>query len=229
MSRSGLGMLEIQGAPSARAAPLRAEQERIEHLVLGRARPPARSAGRGRAKRKVRVVLSTGVEEAVQLRERWSHKQGTPETLEHASRRQQGAMARLYQSGAIDAEQLGAAAEIAAIAERIGADVAVSTASLEARVDVTRMGNGAFFEALGRVRREIAYTRWRAALPRPAPVLDMIARDESMTIVATRYRMHNRRARKLLLDALDAWPRCYAEACKEVDAAALAAAQAGIF
>ena len=45
------------------------------------------------------------------LRERWSHKQGTPETLEQASRTQQGALARLYRTGALDANQLAAAEE----------------------------------------------------------------------------------------------------------------------
>jgi hypothetical protein len=87
---------------------------------------------------------------------------------------QPGRAGRLYQSGAIDAEQLAAAVEIALVHERIGADVAVKTASLETRVDVTRIGDGGFYERLGQVRREMAYTRWRSQLPHPAPVLDMI-------------------------------------------------------
>jgi hypothetical protein len=164
-----------------------------------------------------------------EMLKRWNHKrEGTPETHEHASRRCQGALARLYQSGAIDGEQLAAAVEIATVAERIGADVAVRTASLETRVDVTRLGDGTFYERLGQVRREMAYTRWRAALPAPAPVLDMIVEDTACTIVAKRYRMHNRRTKQLLIEALDAWPRMLGAVCKEVDDATLAAAHAGL-
>lgn len=157
---------------------------------------------------------------------RWKHKNdGTPETHEHA-RRQEGALARLYRTGAIDAEQLAAAAEIAAVAERIGRDVAVKTASLETRVDVTRIGDGGFFERLGQVRREMAYTRWRALLREPAPVLDMLTAGVGFTIVAARYRMHNRRARRLLIDALDLWPEILGRVCREVDDRALAVAHA---
>jgi hypothetical protein len=101
-----------------------------------------------------------------ELLDNWKHKnEGTPETHEHASRRNQGALARLYQSGAIDAEQLAAAVEIALVHERIGSDVAVKTASLETRVDVTRIGDGGFYERLGQVRREMAYTRGDRSCP----------------------------------------------------------------
>lgn len=163
-----------------------------------------------------------------QAAERWAHKnEGTPETHEHASRRHQGALARLYKAGEIDAEQLGSAAEIAAVAERIGADVTVKTASLETRVDVTRIGDGGFFERLGQVRREAAYTRWRAEVEQPAAVLDMLVGDAlGFTIVAARYRMHNRKAKRLLIQALDLWPRILGAVCKEIDEKALAAAHA---
>lgn len=174
------------------------------------------------------------------MHERWKHKnEGTPETHEHASHRTQGALARLYQSGAINAEQLGAAVEIATVAERIASDVAVKTASLETRVDVTRIGDGSFFEKLGQVRREAAYGRWRAQLPMPAAVLEMLVGDSfggdplqtnrrslGFTIVARRYRMHNRRAKQLLVDALDLWPRVLGAVCKEIDDKALTAAHA---
>lgn len=142
------------------------------------------------------------------LQQRWKHKnEGTPETHEQASRRHQGALARLYQNGTIDCEQLASAAEIAAVAERIGADVAVRTASLETRVDISRAYDGGFFERLGQVRREYAYTEWRHRLPHPAAVLDMLVGETiGFTVVATRYRMHNRRAKRLLIHALDLWP-----------------------
>lgn len=112
------------------------------------------------------------------------------------------------------------------MAERIGADVAVKTASLEARVDVTRMGDGSFYERLGQVRREVAYTRWRQALQIaghsvPA-VLDMLVGETvGFTVVAARYRMHHRRARRLLIDALDLWPTMLGGACDAVDQDAL--------
>lgn len=166
-----------------------------------------------------------------ELLDRWDHKNdGTPETHEHASRRNQGALVRLYLSEAIDAEQLASAVEIATVAERIGADVAVKTASLETRVDVTRMGDGTFYEKLAQVRREVAYTRWRSEVRGPiAPILDMIVGEPvGFTVIAKRYRMHNRRAKRLLLDALDLWPRIFGEVRKEIDPATLAAAQAGI-
>jgi hypothetical protein len=158
----------------------------------------------------------------VQRDSRWSHKNdGTAETHEHASR-QEGRLAELYRTGTIDAEQLLAAVEIANVAERIGRDVAVKTASLETRVDMTRMGDGSFFERLGQVRREYAYTRWREKLPHPAPVLDMLVGDpEGFTVVARRYRMHHRKAKRLLIEALDRWPAELIHACRMIDDDAL--------
>jgi hypothetical protein len=92
----------------------------------------------------------------------------------------------------------------------------VRTASLETRVDVTRLGDGSFFERLGQVRREAAYTRWRAQLRRPAPVLEMLVGEPvGFTIVAARYRMHNRKAKQLLIDALDLWPQILGAVCKD--------------
>lgn len=220
-------MQEYNRAIEAALVFARAERERIQHLVLERDRPAPRSVGRGRSKRKVPIVLSAGVERQVALRERWSHKAGTPQTLEHASRKQQGALARLHLSGAIDADQLAAAAAIAMVAERIGCDVTCRTASLESRVDATRIGDGSFFEALGRVRLEVAYTRWRGQLGTgAAAVLDMIVGDIGLTIAAKRYRMHNRRARKLLIDALDLWPQAMANARRDVSQADLDRAKA---
>lgn len=163
----------------------------------------------------------------------------TPETREKASRKRQGALSRLYASGAISIEQLGAALEIASVAERIGSEVTVRTVSLETRVDQSMRGDGGFFEALGQVRREVAYGNWRRGLPAlcandrgdavpVAAVLEMIVEDVGVTIVARRYRMHVRRARKLLSDALDAWPEHLWSAVREVDEATLQAAQAGL-
>lgn len=163
-----------------------------------------------------------------ELLKRWKHKNdGTPETHEHASRCNQGALARLYQSGSLDSEQFASAVEIAHVAERIGRDVAVKTASLETRVDVTRVGDGGFFEKLGQVRREVAYSWWRARLRQPAPVLDMLVGEPvGFTIVARRYRIGNKRAKRLLIDALDLWPEALGVAYKAVDERDLAMAHA---
>lgn len=220
---------EKKNGRDASIAPAEAERQRVAHLVLGADRPPPVSSGRGRSKRKLPVTLAPGIEESVALRERWSHKRGTPETHEHVARTREGSLARLYQTGAIDAEQLASAAQIAEVVERIGADVAVRTASLETRVDSCRHGDGGFHEQLGRVRREMAYTRWRARAPEPvAALLEMIAGDVGFTVVARVYRMHNRRAKKLLLDGLNLWPVILEGVCREVDPATLAAAHAGI-
>lgn len=151
---------------------------------------------------------------------------GTPETHAHAARVSQGSLARLYTSGAIDAVQLAAAADIADVAERIGRDVTVRTASLETRISGGRVGDGGFFERLSQVRREIAYGRWRRALASPGPVLAMIVDDEALTIVAKRHGMHHRRAKALLLAALDLWGALIGEVAHEVDEAALARAHA---
>lgn len=187
-----------------------------------------------RAERQLRKQRAT-------MLKRWDHKNdGTPETHDYASRRNQGALARLYQSGGIDSEQLAAAVEIQATAERIAADVAVRTASLETRVDITRHGDGSFHESLIWVRREMAYSRWRCAVQQLLPsgaigaVLAMIIGDAPgsdpvpFTVVARRCRMHNRRAKQLLIDALDLWPGIRMQVCKEVDQADLDVAHARI-
>lgn len=168
--------------------------------------------------------------ERAQLLKRWDHKRdGTPETHEQASRTQQGALARLHLSGAISADQLAWSAEIAAAAEAIERDVAVRTSSLYSRVDRSAHGDGSFFEALGAVRREVAYGRWRGQLGGFAePVLAMIVDDIGVKAVSRQFRIGERRARKLLSDALDLWPECIGGAVREVDAATLAAAQAAI-
>lgn len=193
-------------------------ERRCEANRLAWARRHPRQASEERQLRKTRVETIA----------RWKHKnEGTPETHEQHRRRSDGALARLYQSGAIDADQLASAVEIAAIVSLIGSDVQVKTASLETRVDVTRIGDSGFFERLGQVRREIAYTGWRAALGmRAAAVLEMIAGDEGYASVAARHGMGARRAKALLLAALDLWPDAVRSAARSVDERDLAAAHA---
>ncbi|HEY0131646.1 MAG TPA: hypothetical protein VGB57_09590 [Allosphingosinicella sp.] len=195
------------------------QHQEANRILWARRHPEAAAAERS---------LRKGRAELLDL---WSHKNaGTPETHDHASRCNQGALARLYENGTISGEQLAAGVEIAQVAEKIGADVSVRTASLETRVDVTRMGDGTFYERLGQVRREVAYTRWRGQVEGPiGAVLDMIVGEPvGFTVVAKRYRIHNRKAKRLLLEALDLWSRILGQVAKDIDAATLAAAQAAI-
>jgi hypothetical protein len=150
---------------------------------------------------------------------------GTAETQLKARRVQQGALARLYMNGHLSADQLAWAQEIRAIAERIGRDVAIGTISLETRVDNGFAGHRMAGESLGRVRAEVAYSRWRAGLGRPQPVLAMIVEDRACRAVARAYRMRDAGARALLLEALDDWPDCCGWARDRVDAEDLVAVE----
>ena len=210
------------------------ERERVIHLVLGEPRPIERlTVGKRGGRRKPRRVerpaqLSPGIDEAVQLREDWSHKaNGTPETWHRAMNTHDGALAQLHRNGTIDNEQLEAAAEIANVYRSIEADVAVTVASLEARVDQSRSNSAMVGESVRRVRMHLAYGYWRDALPPPKQlVLDMIVGDAvGYTIAAKRYGIHNRRAKRLLIAALDHWPACVDRACKLYSAEDIAAAR----
>lgn len=164
-----------------------------------------------------------------QIRKNWSHKQnGTPETHFKASQTRQGALARLYESGAITIDQLAAAHEIASIAERIGRDVSVRSISLETRVDGGGNRNLAF-ESLTSVRREAAYGLWRQAILEPATIIDMIVFDIGITIAAQRHNIGYPRAKKLLISALNLWSEKIGEACRNIDADDVAAARSGLF
>lgn len=188
----------------------RAAEARLGQLPDAAEARKAREAARTREYRIGRM-------ERRRIAENWKHKrEGTPETHDRAARTRQGALARLHASGAISADQLAWAHEIAAIAELIMADANIRTASLETRIDVSRHGH-AFFEALGRVRREVAYTAWRHELGRCAAlVLDMIVGDIGVASAACRHRVHKRLAKRVLIDALDLWPMVLADAFKSV-------------
>lgn len=152
-------------------------------------------------------------------------RNGTVETHQAAAVQRQGALARLHRSGAISNDQLGWALEIQAEHERIDADVTVHSASLETRVDLSACPDAIFFESLGRVRRAMAYTRWRRELPMVCTgcltgaqhVLAMVVDDLGVTWAARRLRMSVRRTRKVLLDALDLWPAILKDVCGKVD------------
>lgn len=183
------------------------ERQRFEHLVLGRHRPKGATSRRVRRKA-APVVLAPGVEERVQLRERWSHKaQGTPETHEHhaAEQKRPGAIARLWNAGTIGDDHLDAAERIASSYWAIARDVIVRTASLEARVDSSGHGR-AEEEAYGAVLADLTYDAWRRALgPAGDLVLAVVVHDTGLTIAARRHGMSMPRARRVLIEALDLW------------------------
>ncbi|WP_066651771.1 MULTISPECIES: hypothetical protein [Sphingomonas] len=181
-----------------------------------------RHPGRARAERQLRKGR-------IERDKAFDHKrEGTAATHAAAATPRLGALARLYAQGSIDAEQLAWAHEIALVAERIGADVTVKTSSVETRIDAPRYGDGGFHERLGQVRREVAYGAWRRSLgSNAAPVLEMIVGDAfGYSVIAKRYHMHNRRAKALLIDAIDRWPVHYLDACRAIDEAALDRAHA---
>ncbi|HZU65435.1 MAG TPA: hypothetical protein VFF98_17235 [Novosphingobium sp.] len=174
--------------------------------------------------------------QVAQIAEDYGHKrQGTPATHAHAAAEaaRPGTLLRLFRSGALSADEFGWAMEIGAEHARVGADVAVKGASLETRVDRSRQGDEHFFESLGRVRRAQAYSAWRRAIMVDLPArtgrarvaaggqgaaaLAMIVDEVSIREAGRRWRMSERRARKLLLDALALWPDYLAEARDGID------------
>lgn len=196
------------------------EQQRVDHLVLGLPRPVERvTEGKRKGRRKPKMVdmpvtLEPGIEEAVQIREAWNHKAyGTPETWERSTSTHDGALIQLHRNGTIDKDQLEWAAQIANVYRSLEADVAVKVASLEARVDQSR-GGGRAAEGVLRVRLHLAYGYWRDMLPMPKQlVLDMIVGDAiGYSVAAKRHRVHNRKAKRELIAAIDRWPRCVAAA-----------------
>lgn len=191
----------------------RREQARIDQLVLSKRREPAplpkKPAGMSRAEWKAeKARLRAEAAKPSTLAEKWSHRQGTPETLEHAETTHVDCLDQLERNGTIDKEQREWAAQIANVYRSIESDVAVSIASLEARVDNQRGDRNGAAESVRRVRLHFAYSAWRAALPDPKQmVLDMIVGDAiGYTVAARRYRVRKERARARLLDAIDSWP-----------------------
>lgn len=162
-------------------------------------------------------------------RKDWGHNaSGTPETHAKAAVTRQGAVARLFEAGDIDAVQLSAAVSIAATHARITGDVTVSTVSLETRVDQSGRGDARIVEKLGSVRAEVAYSHWRRSLGHPSLVFSIVIEDVGISVAAKHFGMRNARAKKILIDALNHWEQCSILARKTIDDATLAAAQAGI-
>lgn len=211
-----------QAALRKHQAELRERQARIEAAWA------TRHPERARAERQLRQAQRKAARD-------YGHKvHGTTETHAKAARQQQGAIARLYAGGHLTIDQLGAAAELLAAAEAIGAGVAVRTVSLETRVDTSRNPGRQFHEALGAVRREVTFGRWRNLVrERLGPValaltLAVVVEDLALRPAAQRARMRDARARGLLGRALDLWTAIHRTVVREIDPASLAAAQAGL-
>lgn len=165
----------------------------------------------------------------------FGHKvHGTTETHARAARTRQGAIARLYEAGHLSIDQLGAALELAAAAEATATGLSIRTMSMETRVDTSPRIGGQFFEALGAVRREVTFNRWREAmLAGPGVTALALARAVAVDDVALRTaakcaRMRDATARQLLGRALNLWNTIAGDVRKEIEPADLLAAQAGI-
>lgn len=195
------------------------EQQRFEHLVLGRPRPkpgigrkPSGMSKQEWRAQKVEIrtreqTLLPGIEERVQMQELYGHKQGTPETRAHhaAKHGRSGAIARLYASGTIDADQLAAADKIHATFRAVTADAPIRTASLEARTGGGGASN-ADLPMLTAVDGQWALDWWLRSLKgSPTALLDVIVHDVGLTIVADRYALSMPRARRMLTEALSLW------------------------
>lgn len=217
------------------------ERQRFDHLVLGLPRPDpelVRPAGLSRMEWKVfkqdllarGMKLEPGVEEAVSRREQFEHGQGTPETNAYKDTHHADSILQLERNGTLNKEQVEHVAEISNVHRSIESDVAIKVASFEARVDNSGAGANRAAEGINRVRMHLAYTIWREALPAPKQaILDMIVGDAiGYSVAAKRYRMHARRAKRLLIEAIDRWPRCVDRAFEVIDRDAYGAMLVGI-
>lgn len=160
----------------------------------------------------------------------YGRREGTPETLFKASRAREGNIAALFMSGKIDQEQLGWAEEIYRAYEIIASDVTIRNVSYEPRIDNQASARDVLVEGIGRVRREVAYTYWRNNIPQPyAMIMEMLTGERiSYSSAALKYKMHKRKSLALLLKAIDLWPDALSHSEKNVDAADVAAAHAGL-
>lgn len=133
-------------------------------------------------------------------------------------RKSSSSLARMAESGQITLDQLAAAFEIAAVAERIQRSASLRCASLEARVDGSGSGRDVLVERLHLVRMEQAYTTWRERLPVPRRmIVDMVLSDQSLFVTARVHRMGWPKARQRLFRALDAWIEIRQRVWRDVD------------
>lgn len=199
------------------------EAQRFEHLVLGRARPtPAIGAKpKGLSKMEWRAEkarlrargseLLPGVEERVQLVEQFGGHQGTAETIAQLAHRQRrsGAVARLYATRALDADQLAAADKIATTYRAVTADAPLRTASWETRTGGGCGGGDIDLALLGASLGEYALWWWLTTIRQPQAVVAIVVDDLSLTAAADRYALSVPKMRKLLGEALTTWWKRY--------------------
>jgi hypothetical protein len=132
--------------------------------------------------------------------------------------RTNSSLARLAIRGAITADQLAAAQEIAQVAHGISRDVGYASGSIEARVDCGSSRRAYGSETLYRVQIEQAYNAWRAALIYPRGlVLDMVCEDHQLAAIARRYNRSWGKAMLILKDALDDWAHWKRKAFDGID------------
>lgn len=142
----------------------------------------------------------------------------TQERAQTYHRKTRSALQAMNSRGRLTDEEYYSALQIARVAERIERDTGTQCAFLEARVDCSGSGNDKVVESLYDVRLERAYTEWRQALPVPRRmIVDMITRDYRLQAIAGRYRMGWPRAQRLLRNALQDWPDCFARAMRQID------------
>lgn len=158
------------------------------------------------------------------LNAKWSHKQGTPETLERINRiprrQRQSPLVRMYHSGKISIDELAAAEQIASVIEMIQRAVAPKTSNLEARVDCSGAAKDVLAEGLNRIRMETAYRLWRDQLPVPRQmILEMIQTNQPYTQTARKFGVNWRTARKRLITSLQNWMVIFEDVQKNVSAA----------
>ena len=133
------------------------------------------------------------------------------------TRKSRSALAYMRERGSITDDQFYSAQQIAQIAEAIERQVRLGCASMEARVDCSNSAKDALYETLYRVRAEAAYTEWRAKLPLPRRmVIDMVTKDAGLSAIAAEHNVGWRRARRILSEALDAWPEIFARCVKAI-------------
>lgn len=195
------------------------EAQRIEHLVLGRPRPVPVTGPKpkGMSKQEWRAEkarmrargseLVPGIEERMRLIETFGGRQGTPETiaqLEHRQRRS-GAIARLYATKAIDADQLAAADKIATTYRAVTADAPMRTASWETRTGSGCGGGDADLMIWGASLGEYALWWWLLTIRQPQAIVAIVVHDMALTTAADRFALSVPRLRKLLGEALTTW------------------------
>ena len=151
-------------------------------------------------------------------REFVTHAETATKAMAHKRRQSRSALEYMRGRGSLTDEQFYSAQQIAQLAEQIERTVAVSCASLEARVDCSGSARNAVNESLYRVRAEGAYTEWRAGLPLPRRMfIDMVTQDAGLSAIAAEHGMGWPKAKEMLLDALDAWPEIFAKYVKAIE------------